>query len=736
MQSSYLNQEEEEEELLQQQQQQQLHWTTHQHANSRLLQQSSSESLDKYYEDLSSATESPMTEGEYKSQSTIPPVKSPSSTSSYSASSTNQDGITEAPRRETHEVGEDDYKSACGVTSYDAFMHFVKFTTLDQSKCDASGILSRACFETWLKTRKGIPVMPEDSFRRTITAHVTGTKKRRPFPAAVETHLLELLRERRVWPCFDGYRSLQKDQSHKPLLIGKSGFRAKGFHEQSKVRDTPTLDKPPRELPQGFAVTDPSLPTERVSRNSHAPIPGSSTNSSSTFAYASAPPPSNTYASLAPLSHHTTSQHHQNAPMSSTSSLASSAGNVQRPQTGGMPNVEIESMIDPSYNLQYPTLPTSQGSLAHAKKGFAADRDFENEYFQSSSFHDNNNAGANSSHRVSEASDDEEAELLKYLFETDAGSLEENRSYNIRPRRNPSLENLHSMAETAAVVQRHPAYTKNPRVAQDLLSVASECGDAVENLIRRAFGGCEHNEFVESVRRAWEEEPQMLMYVMRLFSVEPEEFVTSLQGRNSLSITPSSDRFRFAFDIHEMSHSLRASVVRIICHTLSPDSIRSFVKLDANQNLLRQTFTWRHQLSVPVQEMGLDPRLGHGFRFPHATGMDFDTSRPIGHAAFDAITGQYFQADPTAAIILHGDVVGKCNYHLAPSPFFYWTAFRETAPLIVMYQRVLQQNYSIRVDGTPFICRSLFKYRNGRIYSTFQDVTHLYPDLIHLPITN
>jgi len=117
-------------------------------------------------------------------------------------------------------------------TSFDVFEMFIKHDT-ERGTCDASGILTRPCYEAWLKTRRGTPSNPEDSYRRTITAHVTGTKKRRPFPEAVEKDLLPRLREGRIWPCF--IHSIGQDG--KPLAIGRSGFRAHGYHETRKNKD-------------------------------------------------------------------------------------------------------------------------------------------------------------------------------------------------------------------------------------------------------------------------------------------------------------------------------------------------------------------------------------------------------------------------------------------------------------------------------------------------------------------
>mmetsp|Transcript_1416 Transcript_1416/g.2922 ORF Transcript_1416/g.2922 Transcript_1416/m.2922 type:complete len:495 (-) Transcript_1416:10-1494(-) len=121
-----------------------------------------------------------------------------------------------------------------GVTSFDAFMYYVVRVEVEgREVCDAGPILQRECFETWLDTRRVVPSNPEDSYRRTIIAHVTGTKKRRPFPPEVEADLLRLLRIRAVWPCFEN----RTYADGKEILIGRSGFRATGFHERQTLRE-------------------------------------------------------------------------------------------------------------------------------------------------------------------------------------------------------------------------------------------------------------------------------------------------------------------------------------------------------------------------------------------------------------------------------------------------------------------------------------------------------------------
>jgi hypothetical protein len=114
------------------------------------------------------------------------------------------------------------------VTSYEVLMSQVQY--VPGQPCDTSRMLERKSFEQWLVSRRIVPANPEHSYRRTITAHVTGTKERRPFPAEVEEDLLKRMRSKTTWPCFLGF----KDAEGVDLTIGRTGFRASGWNEQRR----------------------------------------------------------------------------------------------------------------------------------------------------------------------------------------------------------------------------------------------------------------------------------------------------------------------------------------------------------------------------------------------------------------------------------------------------------------------------------------------------------------------
>ena len=69
------------------------------------------------------------------------------------------------------------------IRSMRVFREFIKRThNRDGSdSIDASGVVSRECYDLWVATRKQLPPNPEKAFQRSLSAHVTGVDGRVPF---------------------------------------------------------------------------------------------------------------------------------------------------------------------------------------------------------------------------------------------------------------------------------------------------------------------------------------------------------------------------------------------------------------------------------------------------------------------------------------------------------------------------------------------------------------------------
>ncbi|GBG29529.1 Guanine nucleotide-binding protein-like 1 [Hondaea fermentalgiana] len=137
---------------------------------------------------------------------------------------------------------------SAGLHSLELFLRFVKEypDPKDPSRniIDTSQILSSECYESWIATRRGSLKKPEESFRRALTAHVTGADRRRPFPPHIEASLLVELRKQKTWACFEGRMS---QNENKPIKIGEQGFRTHGYHERkaSDVKESQHRAKRP-----------------------------------------------------------------------------------------------------------------------------------------------------------------------------------------------------------------------------------------------------------------------------------------------------------------------------------------------------------------------------------------------------------------------------------------------------------------------------------------------------------
>uniref|UniRef100_A0A7S3LJ95 Uncharacterized protein n=1 Tax=Aplanochytrium stocchinoi TaxID=215587 RepID=A0A7S3LJ95_9STRA len=111
------------------------------------------------------------------------------------------------------------------MTSIAVFNEFIEYDA--QGNCNASGILSKECYQKWLESRKKKPKCPPKAFRRALTAHVRGVDGRRPFEVRAERSLLRELRKKKIWACFEG-----DPESY----IGIQGFPSSSYHEKIQAK--------------------------------------------------------------------------------------------------------------------------------------------------------------------------------------------------------------------------------------------------------------------------------------------------------------------------------------------------------------------------------------------------------------------------------------------------------------------------------------------------------------------
>jgi hypothetical protein len=92
---------------------------------------------------------------------------------------------------------------------------------------DASKIHSRECYMHWLANRQAVDTDWEiQKFRRTLSNQLSGVDGRTPFLPDEERAIVEVLREKRRWPCVPEH-----------CAIGTNGFRSKGYHEKQVLQE-------------------------------------------------------------------------------------------------------------------------------------------------------------------------------------------------------------------------------------------------------------------------------------------------------------------------------------------------------------------------------------------------------------------------------------------------------------------------------------------------------------------
>lgn len=126
------------------------------------------------------------------------------------------------------------YRKARSLSSFQVFSQFIKMVDEGETGED---ILSEACVQLWLDTRQTKVVHPEESFRRTLIAHIRGAYGRQPFNEVVEASLLKILRTTIV----NGapVNAWERCFPHNTSNIGKRGFNKLGYHEQQREKNSP-----------------------------------------------------------------------------------------------------------------------------------------------------------------------------------------------------------------------------------------------------------------------------------------------------------------------------------------------------------------------------------------------------------------------------------------------------------------------------------------------------------------
>mmetsp|Transcript_30649 Transcript_30649/g.49152 ORF Transcript_30649/g.49152 Transcript_30649/m.49152 type:complete len:220 (-) Transcript_30649:32-691(-) len=110
------------------------------------------------------------------------------------------------------------------ATSMEIFQMFITYDAY--GNVDASGVISKECYNAWLQTRKSCLKNPELTFVQSVRGHITGTKEggRNPFSQGAEASILKIIRQKNIWPCFQGTKA----------KYGSRGMKITGYHEMQQ----------------------------------------------------------------------------------------------------------------------------------------------------------------------------------------------------------------------------------------------------------------------------------------------------------------------------------------------------------------------------------------------------------------------------------------------------------------------------------------------------------------------
>ena len=127
-------------------------------------------------------------------------------------------------------------------TSIKIFRRFVTTSRVnaDTVVVDASAVVSRECYEAWLRNKTASVAEPDKAFQRCISSHVTAVDGRQPFYPNEEEAILKVLRKKQIWYSSSHLQWTRNSDSRlsRPAFentastVGCKGFRAQGFHER------------------------------------------------------------------------------------------------------------------------------------------------------------------------------------------------------------------------------------------------------------------------------------------------------------------------------------------------------------------------------------------------------------------------------------------------------------------------------------------------------------------------
>mmetsp|Transcript_11377 Transcript_11377/g.22236 ORF Transcript_11377/g.22236 Transcript_11377/m.22236 type:complete len:1001 (-) Transcript_11377:456-3458(-) len=594
-------------------------------------------------------------------------------------------------------------------SSLDVFMDFCKFyqhPDTKETRVDASGILSKGCFDRWLLTRQHPLKKPEESFRKTITAHCTGTDGRKPFTQEVEAAVLIELRRQVVWPCFVDRTTSRGD----PINIGQQGFRGNGYHEdqalpvhlrklkRSSQRSSSHPLRPPHS--QSFKPEE-HVQTASLSLGPSPPL--SSSQSGSTGATRSG--------ATSQSSESNSFIHQQQNKQSQTSQRAGNAINDgERANTEGASATRVS--CGPSY------LGFGPASINHSRLTMPP-----YSHISGSGTAPMYVAPAPAPAQLPSISTPPGVTPPRPLSSTSSSASSSSSSSNqVQPVPRPFATPLQQLYPGPV---DSPSATSSEQSSSDASAIEPKRKRPQFETISSNITGATREELIKETvqanRSAWSRIPHLLFMAMERMGISLDEFWDDYDGDHE----PTIDNVTCILtdDVHPQT--LRASGLIVMTKFFRPHHFLSLMSI-TNLSHTEKIFDKR-VIGLPVNIQ--DPRFEKSFLLPDA---GLIPNLPTGCNVFCLNTFMYTSSDRTAQSILKGQISGGPPFHYL-HPLQFWMVVAYVIPTLMRDGELIWQSFGRTFKGDPIITRSKYIIVGDTVQTQFQDVTHIYPRLMELP---
>mmetsp|Transcript_7772 Transcript_7772/g.16965 ORF Transcript_7772/g.16965 Transcript_7772/m.16965 type:complete len:424 (-) Transcript_7772:49-1320(-) len=256
--------------------------------------------------------------------------------------------------------------------------------------------------------------------------------------------------------------------------------------------------------------------------------------------------------------------------------------------------------------------------------------------------------------------------------------------------------------------------------------------EAIDIAIANAYNEESTLPFMKECEQKWRSQPNAILKLCEILKLDEGSFhvLDPITGMYSAPTNP--DFIELVFCKEAVTVTTSASIARLVCLLFDATYIVPLLVASSMATSIQKGV----EQGLDLDECSLvktDPRFAKEFRF--AENLQFDESRPMGHAMYETVSNKCIFCDEQAQYILKGDFTGMTGRDISGSNILYWRSFTDIVPLLLVHKRVTFQTQTREVSGdrTPVLLRCKYELNENILSTTFQDVSHLYPDLATLP---